>query len=115
MYFEVLPRECFNCITALYSGLLEDGVEAIKTVQHAAFQLCKVQKHSFGTTNPSTGRGSLRLAYLFFFRHFGMIKCPTVGSHILHPNNGVFQAIVVLGTHPVYLNPSAHSAVKTLA
>lgn len=50
--------------------------------------------------------------FFFFFRNLGMIKCPTAGSHILHPNNGVFQAIVVLGTHPVYLNPSAHSAVK---
>lgn len=47
--------------------------------------------------------------------YLGMIKCPNAGSHILHPNNGVFQAIVALGTHPVYLNPSAHSAVKTLA
>ena len=48
-----------------------------------------------------------------FFIYLGMIKCPTAGSHILPPpNNGVFQAIVALGTHPVYLNPSAHSAVK---
>lgn len=41
-----------------------------------------------------------------------MIKCPTAGSHILHPITIVFQAFVILGTHPVYLNPTAHSAVK---
>ena len=33
-------------------------------------------------------------------------------THPPTPNNGVFQAIVAPGTHPVYLNPSAHSAVK---
>jgi len=47
------------------------------------------------------------------FIYLGIIKCFTAGSHHPHPQQfGVFWAIVTLGTHPVYLNPSAHSAVK---
>lgn len=73
----------------------------------------------FGIPNPLIGcEGACVLPvpysmYVFLFFLFRFDKMPHCRyTHPPTPNNGVFQAIVAPGTHPVYLNPSAHSAVK---
>lgn len=105
--------------TTMDFQMMEKKLEARKIQYKKLCAKCKCDTREMdGLTCQTSGKSvegtvcSLlhSLCTFYLFRYDKMPRCRQ--SHPPALNNGVFQAIVALGTHPVYLNPSAHSAVK---